>query len=900
MTYDARKDRSLDPDAGSEHGLDPNEVAEAISASGDPAQTLDNVVRLVQKHLRSDVCSIYLIKPDRTRLVLAATVGLQASSVGKLSMRVDEGLAGLAAEELRVIAVENAPRHPRFKFFPEAGEEAFRSFLGVPVRDHGVVQGVLVVQTREVRKFSASETQRMELAAKHLAPVVSEARLLEQFIAPTYERIWALARNLWWSWDPAAESLFRTLGGERFRELRNNPVALLNEISLEEFHRRARAHVLHASVNHTFRRFREYMAATSERRHGTPSMQHAGVLNSRVVAYFSAEFGIHESLPIYSGGLGILAGDHLKSASDLGVPLVAVGLFYAQGYFRQRLDADGWQQEEYLDVDLTALPLERALDRLGRPVQVEIETRGGSLCARVFKLAVGRISLYLLDSDVPENTAEDRMLTARLYGGDQRVRIRQELLLGVGGLRALQALGVEPGVLHLNEGHSAFACLELARMRMRREGASFGEAMRAVARQVVFTTHTPVPAGHDRFDEALIESHLGPIRDELGLTREQLMSLGRTEPSNQEEDFCMTSLALRSSLRVNAVSSLHGEVTRTMWRTLYNARSEDEVPIGHITNGVHVPTWIAPQMRQLYDRHLGSNWASRSSERGLWEGIHRVDSGELWETHMALKAELINYARTRSVAQAEARGAPKAQLRTLARALKLDVLTLGFARRFATYKRASLLFKELERVAELFEHAHCPIQMIFAGKAHPRDVPGKELLQQISKLGLEPPFSGKLIVIEDYDIDLGRHLVQGVDLWLNNPRRPLEASGTSGMKCVLNGVLNLSVLDGWWAEAYDGQNGFVIGDGSVHSDTAIHDQRDADALYFALRNQVIPTYYEHDEDGVPVYWMRRVKAAIESLGWRFNADRMVLDYMHGTYVPAAGGTSRELRSHLDL
>ncbi len=877
--------------------LDPAEVAQVVSRSGNPTHTLDNVARLVQRHLRSDVCSIYLIMPDRARLVLAATVGLRASSVGKLILRVDEGLTGLTAKQVSTIIVENAPRHERFKFIPEAGEEPFRSFLGVPVLDQGVVQGVLVVQTREVRKFSQAEAERLELAARHLAPVVSEARLLEQFVAPTYERIWALARNLWWSWDPAACALFRSLDERRFAQLHHNPVALLNEISLEEFHRRSRSHVLHATVNHTYRRFREYMDSRSDLG-GAHKRNRSGVLHSRVVAYFSAEFGIHESLPIYSGGLGILAGDHLKSASDLGIPLVGVGLFYAQGYFRQRLDGDGWQQEEYLEVDHSALPLEPVLDSSGRPLSIEIELRSGTLCARIWKLCVGRVALYLLDSDVPGNAPEDRMLTSRLYGGDQRVRIRQELLLGVGGLRALHALGIEPGVLHLNEGHSAFACLELVRERMLYEGTSFGEAIRRVARQVVFTTHTPVPAGHDRFDEPLVEEHLGPLRDQLGLSLDQLMSLGRTEPANHEEDFCMTALALRSSQRVNAVSSLHGEVSRNMWRALYLARSDEEVPIGHVTNGVHVRSWIAPQMRQLYDRHVGREWVDESSQRALWEAVSAIDDGELWETHLALKSELIDFVRARCIAQARARGESDERVSELARVLSIDALTIGFARRFATYKRAGLIFEDLERVSELFDHAHCPIQVIFAGKAHPRDVPGKEVLQQIASLARER-FRGRLVVVEDYDIAVGRHLVQGVDLWLNNPRRPFEASGTSGMKCVLNAVLNLSVLDGWWAEAYDGENGYAIGRGSTHVRTELHDMRDASALYRVLRDEVIPQYFERNEDGVPTAWVRRIKAAIATLGWRFSADRMVLDYVQGAYVPAAGGTSRELRSRTD-
>jgi starch phosphorylase len=881
---------TLESSASVRSPFDPADIARVVSQEGGPAQSLADVARFLRDHLQVDVCSIYLVKPDRARLVLAATVGLSPDTVGKLTMRMDEGLTGLTAEQVRPVAVENGPLHPRFKFFPDAGEEPFRSFLGVPILDQGVVQGVLIVQTRAPRKFSENDTDRLVLAATHIASVVSEARMLDQFVAPTYERVWTLARNLWWSWDPGAQAIFRELGGAHWEAVDHNPVALLREISLESFDRRARKHVLQASVNYTYRRLQEYLHSRATWGHA-----HAGVLHSRPVAYFSAEFGLHESLPIYSGGLGMLAGDHLKSASDLGIPLVGVGLFYGQGYFRQHLSADGWQEEAYLEVSLQTLPLELTLRPDGEPVSISIETRTGEIHARVWRLCVGRVSLYLLDSNVPGNAPEDRALTSRLYGGDQRVRIRQELLLGVGGVRALDALGIAPGALHLNEGHSAFALLERVRERMASEGLPFDEALRRVARHVVFTTHTPVPAGHDCFDEGLIEEHLGPLRDALDLSLEQLMGLGRVEPGDVREPFCMTVLALRGASRANAVSSLHGQVSRAMWRTLYRVRSEDDVPIGHITNGVHVPSWIAPQMRQLFDRHLGPDWVQRSSDPELWTGVRAIDDGELWETHLVLKALLLDFVRDRIVRQAKKRGESEASVQELSRALSLDALTIGFARRFATYKRANLLFHDLDRIAELLEHQHRPVQIIFAGKAHPRDVPGKEVLREIARLTREPPFRGNVVFVEDYDIDVGRHLVQGVDVWLNSPRRPLEASGTSGMKGVLNGALNLSIMDGWWAEAYDGQNGFAIGSGMTHVRTDVHDRRDADALYSVLENDVVPLYYQRDEDGIPSAWVARVKAAIETLGWRFNANRMVLDYVRNGYVPAAGGTSTETR-----
>ena len=612
------------------------------------------------------------------------------------------------------------------------------------------------------------------------------------------------------------------------------------------------------------------------------------------MAYFSAEFGLHESVPIYSGGLGILAGDHIKSASDLGVPLVGVGLFYDQGYFRQWLDQAGWQHEEYVDVDVKQLPIELAIGRDHRPVVVQLPTRSGNLHARVWKITVGRNSLFLLDSDVEGNAPEDRELTARLYGGDRRVRIRQELLLGVGGVQALRAMNIQPGVLHLNEGHSAFAVLEMTRQRMQTEGLGFEDARRRVMHQTVFTTHTPVPAGHDRFPAHLIEEHLGPVRDALGISQDHLMGLGRVHPHNGHEEFCMTVLALKCSRRANAVSALHGVVSRAMWSGLWAGKSEDETPIGHITNGVHVPSWLAPQMRQLFDRHLGPDWSRSASDPALWEKIDSVNDGELWETHQVLKSRLLAFGRNRAVQQAERRSEPADAVERYRRALSQDVLTIGFARRFATYKRAGMVFSDLEQIEALINDPQLPVHFVFAGKAHPQDGPGKKVLQQVAELTRAPRFAGKVMFLEDYDINVARHLVQGVDVWLNNPRRPLEASGTSGMKVVLNGGLNLSVLDGWFAEAYDGSNGFAIGMGETHGNPETHDRMDKEALYRVLTEEVIPLYYNRDRDGLPRAWIARMKAAIRSLGWRFNADRMVMDYVRNCYIPAVGGQSCDM------
>ncbi len=869
------------------------EIGDLAAEGGKPAETLTNVVALIAKRFQTEVCSAYLLEPDRANLVLAATLGLRQQCVGTLHMAVHEGLAGLVAEQVRPVAVEQVKTHPRFKYFSEAGEDEYQSFLGVPIIDRGVLQGVLVIQTLEPRKFRDEEVRMLSEAAAQVAPIVNEARTLDRFVAPAQERLWTLARNLWWSWDHDSSSLFRDLDPVRWRALNHNPIALLNEIPLVQIERRARELVLHSRINYAFRRQREYLEADR-----TWGARYAGILRPRPVAYFSAEFGLHVSIPEYSGGLGVLAGDHIKSASDLGIPLVGLGLFYGQGYFRQHLDQTGWQQEDYIATDVNQLPMEPAIGKDGAPVTVQIDTRSGFIRAKVWRMKVGRCDLLLLDSNTEGNAPEDRELTSRLYGGDGRIRIRQELLLGVGGFRALRAMGITPGVLHLNEGHSGFAVLEAICNRMQDEGLGFDEAVPRVSREVVFTTHTPVPAGHDRFSPDLMEEHLGPLREQLGLSHDRFMALGRENPDNRSEDFCMTVLGLKLARRANAVSALHGEVSRAMWTGLYPGKSQDTVPIGHITNGVHVPSWLSPQMFRLYDRHLGAGWHTHGSEPRIWDGIENVDDGELWETHLNLKSRLIEFVRHRAIEQAARREESPETLQHLSRVLSPDALTIGFARRFATYKRADLMLVDIERLASMVNDPKHPVQFIFAGKAHPRDEPGKRMLQQIAEMMRFPRFADKFVFVEDYDINVGRHFVQGVDVWLNNPRRPLEASGTSGQKVVLNGGLNLSVLDGWWAEAYDGLNGFAIGTGRTHSNMSVHDSRDGEDLYRVLKEEVIPLYYQRDRDGLPRGWIKRMKRTIRTLGWRFNADRMVMDYTLKCYVPAAGGTSSDMRRAL--
>ncbi len=509
-------------------------------------------------------------------------------------------------------------------------------------------------------------------------------------------------------------------------------------------------------------------------------------------------------------------------------------------------------------------------------------------------MRVGRVKLYLLDCDVEGNNPQDRQLTARLYGGDERTRIRQELVLGVGGVKALRSLGISPGVFHLNEGHSAFAPLEVIRQKMNDDGVSFDDALRDVAQQTTFTTHTPVPAGHDRFDPAMVEEHLGPLRDELGISHDQLLGLGRVEPQNTNETFCMTVLALKLSRHANAVSSLHGHISRRMWAHLWPWRVEEEIPIGHITNGVHIPSWLAWQMRQLYDRHFEAGWVNRMGEPEVWQQIHTVDPGELWETHNALKSVLLGFARRRLSRQARRREESEEAIEEARAMLDPRFLTIGFGRRFATYKRANLVMHDVDRLLAMLGDEERPVQFIFAGKAHPKDEPGKNFIRNIANLRHDPRFYGRIVFLEDYDINVCRHMIQGVDVWLNNPRRPLEASGTSGQKVVLNGGLNLSVLDGWWAEAYDSHNGFAIGNGTSHVSDEITDGRDAESLYEVLENQLVPLFYERDVDGLPRRWIHMMMSSISSLAWRFSAHRMVMDYTRSAYVPAAGGLSCDM------
>ncbi len=701
------------------------------------------------------------------------------------------------------------------------------------------------------------------------------------------QKLQKLTQNLWWTWRPEVRSIFRDIDLNLYHRAHRNPLRVLREITPAFLEQRAAQVDVTTRTDRALRQLHEYLNPVT-----TWGMVHAGTLQSRPVAYFCAEFGIHECLPIYSGGLGILAGDHLKGASNLGLPLVGVGLLYREGYTTQQLDASFWQHDVTEPYDIQDLPLEVGRDPQGNPVRISVELPGRLVWARVWEARVGRIRLILLDTRDDANTEEDKMLAARLYGGDQRMRIQQELLLGVGGSRALRALGITPSVYHLNEGHSAFAILERARQRVQHDGLDPRQAIKECSQATVFTTHTPVDAGHDRFPADLAAEHLASLAQGLQLPLHDVMGFGRVNPSDDGAPFMPTVLALKHSRKANAVSALHGNVSRAMWNCLWPDRKEEDVPIGHVTNGVHTHTWLASELNQLFQTHLGINWLDGIVRPDMWTKIESMDSAELWEIKQVLKARLIRLVRERSGALRERNGLALIEPPPL----DPDALTIGFARRFVPYKRPDLLFRNLDRIAALVNNPHRPVNLVFAGRAHPADGPGKALIQRVGQFTEDPRFRDRVAFVENYNIHVGRNLYQGVDAWLNNPRRPLEACGTSGMKVVANGGLHVSVLDGWWAEAYDGENGFAIGNGEIHANQDIQDERDFEALLSLLENEIVPMYYDRDAQGVPRHWMQRVKRSIRTLAWRFNADRMVMDYVRNCYLPAATASSCQMPS----
>lgn len=712
-------------------------------------------------------------------------------------------------------------------------------------------------------------------------------------LPPALEPLRTLATNLRWGWDHDTIELFRRLGGDLWEESGRNPVRLLSMVDQSRLEDAAEDGEFLAHLDRVSRALEAYLDAeyTWYRR------THGGADGARV-AYFSAEFGVTDCVSIFAGGLGMLAGDHLKSASDLGVPLVGVGVLYQQGYFEQRLNEAGWQQEVPAANDFHQLPLTLERDPDGEPLTVELGFPDGPLAIQVWRAQVGRVPLYLLDANVPANTPDQRRVTDSLYGGDEEMRIRQEIVLGIGGYRALEALGHTPEVFHMNEGHSAFLALERIRRLMDDTGASFAEAREAASASLVFTTHTPVSAGHDYFTPELLERYFGVYVKSLGYDFDDFVGLGRENPSNVDELFCMTILALRLSARANAVSRLHGEVSRAMWQGLWPDLPTHEIPIGHVTNGVHLPSWTSREVSDLYDRYLDGHWRDEPSDETVWRRVDDISAEELWRIHEVRRQKLVDFVRRRLRLQAERRGADALALAEAEEALDPRALTIGFARRFATYKRATLVAHDRDRLARIFSDPERPVQLVVAGKAHPRDDAGKEFIRRIFELSREEPFRGRIVFVEDYNMAVARYLVGGADVWLNNPIRPLEASGTSGMKAGANGVLNCSTLDGWWDEAWrdlSGEGtvpfGWAIGRGETYQDPSEQDRIEALAFYGLLEHDIVPTFYDRGDDGLPRGWIARMTASVARLSPCFNTHRMLREYTDTIYVPAATATA---------
>jgi starch phosphorylase len=699
-----------------------------------------------------------------------------------------------------------------------------------------------------------------------------------------------LSLNLRWSWDHPTIELFRRLDSDLWEQTNHNPWLMLGRIDQKRLAEAETDEAFLAHMDRVWANLREYLQGAGWFRRAHPEAK------DLQIAYFSAEFGLTECIPNYAGGLGILSGDHLKSASDLGLPLTGMGLLYQGGYFRQYLNADGWQQETYPINDFHNLPLEPVKDNADKAVFIEVDFPGRKVFAQIWKVQVGRIPLYLLDTNIDRNSPEDRKITGTLYGGDRELRIQQEIILGIGGMRALRALGIRPTVCHMNEGHSAFLGLERARMELEELKTGYYEARQLTAAGNVFTTHTPVPAGFDRFDPGLMEHYFRGYAQQLRISFDELMRYGRDNPNDAGSQFNMANLAARHSSYANGVSRLHGEVTRQMAHPVWNGYPLHEVPIGYVTNGIHTPTWISAEMSALLDRYLGPKWSEDPANHDVWSRIDRIPGHELWRVHQIRRERLVNYARSRLAAQFASRGGSNTAIDTANTVLDPDVLTIGFARRFATYKRATLILSDVERLKRILCDTKRPVQILFAGKSHPKDGFGKELIRQVVHFAQDPQVRRSVVFLEDYDMSVARYLVQGCDVWLNTPRRPNEASGTSGMKLLANGGLNLSVLDGWWDEAFDGEVGWGIGRGEVYTDEGYQDRVESEALYNLLENEIVPLFYDRDDEDVPRGWVAKMKASMKRLTPVFNTNRMVAEYAERFYLPAS---ARHLRLRAD-
>ena len=706
---------------------------------------------------------------------------------------------------------------------------------------------------------------------------MSEVELdtLSSLLPKRIAKLTELAYNLWWTWHPEVPRLFQRIDLVLWENVYHNPVKFLRRVERDALRAAYNDKRFATLYDRCVSDFTEYM------NHPTTWFGETHEPWPKPVAYFSFEFGLHECLPMYAGGLGVLAGDHLKQASDLGIPMVGVGFLYLQGYFRQRITEDGWQEADFAPLDFAELPITRMMGPDKEPLLLPIELPNRLIWVQVWRAQVGRVPLYLLDTDVPKNSQRDRELTYRLYNPDPETRIAQEIVLGIGGVRALRALGIEPGIWHMNEGHPAFGTLERARELVKR-GLSFDQARRVVRATTVFTTHTPVPAGNDQFPQWQIDRQLSGFWSELGLGREAFMSLG-----DSNGGYNMTVLALHMADKCNAVSELHGEVSREMWQWLYG---DGETPIAHVTNGIHTGTWLSRRMRRLFDEHLGADWMDHIDEPSIWAQVYDIPDEYLWSVRKHYKRRLATFMRERSRGKWVTHSQHPVQTIASGLLIEPNVLTIGFARRFATYKRASLILRDVQRLLRIVNDPYTPVQILFAGKAHPNDEPGKRLIQDLYRQIKNADSAGRLVFIEDYDIYVARQLVQGVDVWMNTPRRPYEASGTSGMKAALNGGVNFSVLDGWWREAYNGKNGWAIGAEQTFASQEDQDAADAESLYSTLENEIVPLYYKVDENGIPHQWLQRVKESIATCAPRFSTMRMLKQYVSDMYDPQASAS----------
>ncbi len=705
------------------------------------------------------------------------------------------------------------------------------------------------------------------------------------------EKLGEISENLWWSWNTEFLKIFKEIDIDLWEQCNKNPVKFLRLVDQEKLERASTDPEILRNYRVNVDNFESYMKSRT-----TWFSKQYPENKDDVIAYFSAEYGLDETLPIYAGGLGILSADHLKSASDLGIPIVAIGLLYKNGYFNQKINRNGEQVSEYYNVEMDNLPIKPLKDENGEDVIVNIKLQKDKLYIKVWKICVGRVNLYLLDTDIPENKEEYRGITLKLYGGDQEMRIRQEMVLGIGGVKVLQELGINPKVYHMNEGHSSFLVLEAIKQTIKQKQVSFDIAKDIVTARTVFTTHTPVPAGNDIFPIELVEKYFDGYWKDLGITKEQFLELGMKPRDESKNSFNMGILALKIAGKKNGVSKLHESVSRELFSDVWPDIAPQESPITYVTNGVHTCSWLAPNLKELYNKYLEPYWQDRIYSDETWKKIDKIPDEELWEAHKQRKVKLLKLVRDNVTSRLKNNGVHYETIREIVSGLNPDALTIGFARRFATYKRATLIFKDLERITQILNDTNRPVQIIFAGKAHPADKEGQDLIKYIHEISLMPQFKGKIFLLENYNINVARHLVSGVDVWLNNPRRPMEASGTSGEKASVNGIVNFSILDGWWAEGYNTKNGWSIGTNQEYYSYEEQDLADSESIYRTLEDKIIPAYYNKNEKSISETWIRLMKNSIMSTGGKYSTARMLVDYTEKLYMPLLNLTNKYFSS----